>query len=177
MLVKTIPGLQKCVNCLVSAPKMIGGTRRQTDLRIVPRTSKPCDDPIFIAPSWFSAPPGLTLPTGAGPIYRRNELLCRIGDIERNLGPKRGRNVLQDALPSSAQHYDVAVSEFGRSCSAAAHFFWDALNLVGWSLQRSPKHFQPRTQYNILALYSWLSKVNADHLHALAELAPLLQTR
>ena len=30
------------------------------------RTSRwPCDDPIFIAPSWFSAPPGLTLPMGS----------------------------------------------------------------------------------------------------------------
>ena len=84
---------------------MIGGTRRQTDLRIIPRTSKPCDDPIFIAPSWFSAPPGLTLPTGAGPIYWRNELLCRIGDIERNPGPKRA--LLREDETSCRTHYPL----------------------------------------------------------------------
>ena len=33
-----------------------------------------CDDPIFIAPSWFTAPPGLTLPMGSRPDYWRNEL-------------------------------------------------------------------------------------------------------
>ena len=37
-----------------------------------------CDDPILIAPSWFSAAPGLTL---AGPDYWRNEILFR--------GPRR----------------------------------------------------------------------------------------
>ena len=45
----------------------------------------PCDDPIFIAPSWFSAPPGLTLPMGSLPDNWRNELLYRAGGIERHL--------------------------------------------------------------------------------------------
>ena len=37
----------------------------------------PCHDPIFISPSWSSAPPGLTLPMGPRPDYWRNELLYR----------------------------------------------------------------------------------------------------
>ena len=42
--------------------------------KLLPQVMLACNDPIFIAPSWFSAPPGLTVPTGAGPDYRRNEL-------------------------------------------------------------------------------------------------------
>ena len=48
----------------------------------------PCHDSIFITPSWFSEPPGLALPVGAGPDCWRNELLYRGGDIERHHGPK-----------------------------------------------------------------------------------------
>ena len=55
----------------------------------------PCDDPIFIAPSWFSARHRLALSTGAGPDWR-NELF-REGDIERHPGPQR-------ALPSRWTH-------------------------------------------------------------------------
>ena len=118
-LVKAIPRLEMCGNCLVTASKTIGGTQKENQAKNCSRTSCwSCDDPIFIAPSWFSAPPLLTLPTGAGPDHWRNELLYREGDIERHPGPKRalpsrGRDVpLQDALPTTAQHYDVAVSEF-----------------------------------------------------------------
>ena len=45
-------------------------------------SSWPCHDPIFITPSWFSAPPGLALPIRSRPDYWRNELLYRAGDIE-----------------------------------------------------------------------------------------------
>ena len=58
-LVKAIPRLQMCGICLVTASKTIGGTHKQTGLQTTPAHH---DDPIFIAPSWFSAPPGLTLP-------------------------------------------------------------------------------------------------------------------
>ena len=80
------------------------------------------DNPIFIAPSWFSAPPGLALPMVTRPDYWRNELLFRACDIERHPGPKRtlplrGRDVLvQDVLPTTAQRYDVAVVEFENRC-------------------------------------------------------------
>ena len=58
-----------------------------------------CEGPIFTAPSWFSAPPGLTLLMGSRPDCWRDELLYRAGDIERHPGPKRtlplrGRDVL-----------------------------------------------------------------------------------
>ena len=75
------------------------------------------------APSWFSAPPGLTLPMGSRPDYWRNELLYRGGNIERHSGakralPLRGRDVLvQNVLPTTAQRYDVAVSEFVKFAS------------------------------------------------------------
>ena len=78
----------------------------------------PCHDPIFITPSWFSAPRGLALPTGSRPDYWRNELLYRGDDIERHPGPKRalplrGRDVLvPDVLPTTAQRHDLAGSEF-----------------------------------------------------------------
>ena len=68
--------------------------------------------------SWFSAPPGLALPVESQPDYWRNELLHRGSDIERHPGPTcalplRRRDVLvQDVLPTAAQHNDVAGSEF-----------------------------------------------------------------
>ena len=88
-VVKAIPRLQKCVNCLVSSSKNDWTNAKTNRSANHPRTSEPCDDPIFIAPSWFSAPPGLTLSTGAGPDFWRNELWNREGDIGRNPGPKR----------------------------------------------------------------------------------------
>ena len=75
-----------------------------------------CDDPIIIAPSWFSAPPGVTLPMGSRPHHWRNEF------IERHPGPKRplplrGWDVLvQDDLPTTVQRYDVAASESENNC-------------------------------------------------------------
>ena len=78
----------------------------------------PCHNPIFISPSWSSAPLGLALPMGSRSDFWRNELLYRAVDIERHPGPKRalpsrGRGVLiQDILPTTAEHDDVAVSEF-----------------------------------------------------------------
>ena len=76
----------------------------------------PCYDPIFISPR-FNAPPGFTLPTGSRPDYWRNERLYRGGDIERHPGPKRalpsrGRSgLIQDMLPATAQHSDMAALE------------------------------------------------------------------
>ena len=64
-----------------------------------------------------SAPPGLTPPTWAGPNRWRNTLY-REGDIERHPGPKRAMPLrdwdvlLQDVLPTTAEHCDVAGSEF-----------------------------------------------------------------
>ena len=55
---------------------------------------------------------------GSRPDYWRKELLYRGGDIERNAGPKRavpargGDVLVQDALPTTAQRHNVAVSEF-----------------------------------------------------------------
>ena len=78
----------------------------------------PCYCPIFISPSLFSAPLWLTLPVGSRPDYWRNELLYRAVYIEKHPGPKRarpsrGRGVqIQDVLPTTAQHDDVAVSDF-----------------------------------------------------------------
>ena len=57
-----------------------------------------CHDPIFFTPSWFSAPPGLTLPVGLRPDYWRNEPLYRTD--------------VRDLLHTAAQHEDVVVSEF-----------------------------------------------------------------
>ena len=77
----------------------------------------PCHDPIFITPSWFTAPPGLSLPMGSTTLLAK-ELLYRGGGIDINPGPKRalpprGRDVLvQDVLPTTAQLYDVTASEF-----------------------------------------------------------------
>ena len=59
----------------------------------------------------------LDLPAGAGLDYWRNELLYRGDNFERHPGPKRalplrGRDVLMHVLPTTAQHYDMAVSGF-----------------------------------------------------------------
>ena len=57
---------------------------------------------------------------GSRPDHRRNELLYRAGDIERHRGPERalpsrGRDILvQDGMPTTAQRWDAAVSEFER---------------------------------------------------------------
>ena len=42
----------------------------------------PDDEPIFVMPSWFSEPPGLTLPLRSKADHWRNELLNRASDIE-----------------------------------------------------------------------------------------------
>ena len=86
-----------------------------------------CKDPIFISSSWFSAPPWLTLPVGSRPDCWRNDVLCRAGDIEKQAGPKRalpsrGRGVLiQGMLPTTAQHDDVAVSDFEKILASQGH--------------------------------------------------------
>ena len=49
----------------------------------------PCAEPIFITPSWFSAPPGHALTMGSLPDNWRIELLYRAVDIERHPGLKR----------------------------------------------------------------------------------------
>ena len=71
-----------------------------------------CHDPIFITLSWFTAPRGLTLTMGSRPDYWRKDLLYGGGEIERNAGPKRAVPARGDALPTAAQRYDVAVTEF-----------------------------------------------------------------
>ena len=112
-LVRALPRPKICGNCLGEVPKNEAEGAADSS----PTSHWPRRDPIFIAPSWSHAPPGLSLPIGAGPDNWRNELLYRGGDIERHPGPKkaiplRGRDVLmQDVLPTAAQHRDVAVSE------------------------------------------------------------------
>ena len=79
-------------------------SRRQKRVEAWSHTSCwPCYDPMLISPSWFSAPPGLTLPVGSRPDYWRNGLLYRAGDVERHPGQKRailfrGRDVLMQPL-------------------------------------------------------------------------------
>ena len=110
------PGASSCSEMKLfyveNAPSQVthaGETSTPTDVRQLPRKggknewkdekaegaaeSSPhhigsCHDPIFTAPSWFNAPPGLGLPAGAGPDYWRNELLYRGGDIEKHPAPK-----------------------------------------------------------------------------------------
>ena len=95
--------------------------RDKAKLRAADRshTYWPPRGPIFVAPSRLIAPPVHGLSTRC----RRNDVLYRGGDIEKNPGPKRalhprGRDVLvqgvlvQDVLPTVAQRYDVAESEF-----------------------------------------------------------------
>ena len=81
----------------------------------------PCDGSISIAPSWFSAPPGLTL-WDRDQTAVENELLYRADDIERlpeRALPLRGRDFLvRDVLLTTAQRYDVAVSEFENFCES-----------------------------------------------------------
>ena len=48
-------------------------------------------DPVFVAPSWFSAPLGLTLPMGSRPEYWRNKLSHQWGDIEKHPGPQKNK--------------------------------------------------------------------------------------
>ena len=95
-----------CGNCLVRASRKVGRTRKTDGAVDWSHTSSscwPCYDPIFTSPSWFSPPPGLTLP---------------VGSSKKHPGPKRalpsrGRDVLtQVILPTSSQHDDVAVSDF-----------------------------------------------------------------
>ena len=66
--------------------------------------SWPCHDPIFVTPSWFSAPLGLALALGSRPDYWRNELLYREGDIERHPGPKRAFSRGRAGARRSADH-------------------------------------------------------------------------
>ena len=88
------------------------------------------DDPIFIAPSWFSAPLRLTLPVGSRPDYWRNELLYRAGDIECHPGPKRalplrGRDVLVQDVPSAtAQRCESQISMGSKSSSITVSMNW-----------------------------------------------------
>ena len=100
------------------------------------------------ASCWFSAPPGLTLAVGLPPDYWRIEPLYRTGDIEKRPGPKRalpsqGRDaLLRVLLSTSAQHKDVAVSEFENTCVSrrgteafVCHGFSDIQNTDLCSLQ------------------------------------------
>ena len=74
----------------------------------------PRHDPIFVAPSWYTAPPGLGLPTEAGLENWRNELLYREGEHRKTSWTQthtflRGRDVqMQDVLHTSAPHFEVA---------------------------------------------------------------------
>ena len=89
-LVGPLPRLQICNNCLEMVAKTHGKMRKAEGAADSSSTSHwPRHDPIFLAPSWFNAPPGLGLPSEAGPDNWRNELLYRGGDIERHPGPKR----------------------------------------------------------------------------------------
>ena len=63
----------------------------------------PCADPIFITPSWFSAPPRLALLMGSLPDNWRNELRF-LREDETSL--------VQDVVPTTAQRYDGPVAEF-----------------------------------------------------------------
>ena len=121
-LAKEFPRLQMCGDCLVKNAKN-GWRDEKTESQLkgaadCSHTSCwPCDDPIFIAPSWFSAPPGLTLPVGSRPDYWLNELWYRGGDTEKHPGPQRalrlrGQGILvQVVLPTTAQPCDVVASE------------------------------------------------------------------
>ena len=115
---KAIQHLQMCGYCLVRPSKTTGRTRKQTEQFLGPRHYAD----LATIPSIFlrvgSAP--LHVFMGSRPHYWRNELLYRAGDIERHSGPKRarplrGRDVpMQDILPTTAQHFDVAVSKLDK---------------------------------------------------------------
>ena len=76
--------------------------------------------------NWTDKPPP-SQPMGSQPDDWRNELCYRVADIEGHPGPKpalplRGRLVLvQDVLPTTAQHYDVAVSEYEKILASQRH--------------------------------------------------------
>ena len=118
-LMKACPRLRMCGNCLEKGVRSVskgGKAEEAADCSLTP--SWPRRDPTFIAPSWFSAPPGLALPAGSRPDYWRNELLYRGGDVENHPGPERAllfrkRNVLlQEVASTIALRCDVAVSGF-----------------------------------------------------------------
>ena len=109
--------LQMSGDCLLKTLRTVGATKewrlKNMGLRTAPtRHAGP-------APSASSSlRVGSVRRLGSPCLPWRNELLYRAGGIERHLGPKRalplrGRDVLaQDVLPTTAQRYNLAVSEF-----------------------------------------------------------------
>ena len=72
--------------------------------------------PTFITPSWFSAPLVLILPLNQN-AAEMNICIVQVTDIERLVQNARfpcedRDDPMQDILPTAAQLYDVAVSEF-----------------------------------------------------------------
>ena len=66
--VRALPRLQKNGNCLGKVAKKKGNMRNQKELLTAPaRHVGHAMVPSLLLQSWFNAPPGLGLPTGAGP--------------------------------------------------------------------------------------------------------------
>ena len=63
---------------------------------------------VFIAPKWFTAPPGIPLWDGDQTFGETN---CCVGPKRALTSQGRGV-VVQDTLPTTAQHDDAGVSKF-----------------------------------------------------------------
>ena len=117
-LVKAIPRLQMCGNCLVRVSRAIGGTRKEMGLLMGPTHNAG----FASIPSSFLRV-GSTLSMGSPCTWDRDQITgetncCIVRVTSKDiLGskralPSRGRGVLiQDILPTTAQHVDVAVLE------------------------------------------------------------------
>ena len=82
-LMKTSPPSNARQPSREGVKKKIGRTRGQTRRLIGPTSCWPCYVPMFISPTWFSAPPRFLPAMGSRPGHWRNDLLYRGGDIER----------------------------------------------------------------------------------------------
>ena len=74
-------------------------------------------DPIFVTPSWFSAPPGLALPIRWLLDDWRKDLLYRAGDIKRHPEHKRALSWRGGDVLVLAQRHDGAVADFEKYLS------------------------------------------------------------